>query len=296
MQQKKQRLPFWNNPKIVPYLYILPNMILFLTFMIIPIIMTFYYSMFKWNGVSAMKFIAFDNYRYLFGNEIFWKSLWNTVYYSLATVPFIMILALLFAIMLNQKLFFKGFFRSSLYVTSIISTVVAGTIFKWLFNNDVDLINYILTGMGLSKIEWSADPKWAMMMIIIATLWQRIGYNMVIYLGGLQGISSDYYEAAVIDGANTWQKFFHITLPLLRSTTVFVLITTVVHSFRSFDLIYIMTQGGPLNSTKTLVMYIYQQGFQDSYYGRASAAGVILFLILLVFTALRLYNDKRKEA
>lgn len=295
----RRKEPFWNNVKIVPYLYILPNMILFLAFMILPIIMTAYISLTNWKGMggmaslfSAKSFTGLDNYAYIFTNDVFQKSLVNTVVFTIATVPFLMILALFFAIVLNQKIHGRGFFRSAMYIPSIISTVVVGMVFIWIFNSQLGLFNYILNIFGFESIEWANDPNYAMVMIVVGTLWSRTGYNMVIYLAGLQGISPDYYEAATIDGANGWQKFRYITMPLLNSTHVFVLITCVIHSFRSFDLIYVMTKGGPLNATKTLVMYIYDMAFKMNYYGRASAAGVILFLILLIFTIIRLKTDK----
>lgn len=288
----KHRKPFWNNVKIVPYLFVLPNMLLFLCFMIIPIFMTGYYSLVKWGGMGKPVFIGLDNYIYIFGDEVFIKSIINTIVFSAATVPFLMIMSLLFAILLNQNLRFKGFFRGVLFVPSIISTVVVGMVFVWLFSDQLGFINYMLNVFGAKSIDWSTNPKMAMTMIIVGTLWSRTGYNMVIYLAALQGISPEYYEAAIIDGSNAWQKFRYITMPLLKSTHVFILITVVIYSFRSFDLIYVMTKGGPLNATKTLVMYVYDTAFKMNYYGRASASGVILFLILLIFTIIRLKTSK----
>lgn len=296
MQKKEEmymnKQPFWRNIKVVPYLYIMPNMILFLVFMIIPIFMNFYYSLTKWKGIGKPQFIGFENYTWLFSNDVFWKSVWNTVYYAVATVPLVMVLALFLAILLNTQLPFKGVFRSAIYVPAVVSTVVVGVVFMWLFQDQLGLINYLLNLMGFQSIKWGNDPKFAMIMIIVGTIWQRTGYNMVIYLAGLQGISQDYFEAATVDGANSWQKFRYITFPLLKTTHVFVLVTCIIHSFRSFDLVYTMTQGGPLNSTKTLVMYIYEMGFTKNYYGRAAAAGMVLFGAMFVLTAIRLMNNK----
>ena len=290
---KKQA--FWRNIKVVPYLYILPNMILFMVFMIIPVFMALYYSFMDWKGIGDPVFTGLENYQWLFTDDTFWKSLWNTAYYTLATVPFIMVLALFLAMLLNMALPLKGVFRAAIYLPAVVPTVVVGMIFTWLFQDQVGLINYLLNLLGIESIQWANDPKFAMIMLVVATIWQRTGYNMVIYLAGLQGISQEYYEAAIVDGASNWQRFRYLTLPLLKTTHVFVMITCIIHSFRSFDLVYTMTKGGPLNSTKTMVMYIYELAFTRSQFGRASAAGVALFTIMVVLTAVRFMNNKAEE-
>ena len=294
MREKKSGsyTPFWRNIKVVPYLYILPNMILFLTFMIIPIFMSFYYSTVKWNGLGDPKFIGLENYLYIFTDDVFIKSMFNTVYYSAVTVPILMVLSLLFAVLLNNKIPLRGLIRSSIYAPAVVSTVVVGTVFIWIFQDQLGLINYIITLLGGEGINWQNDTRFAMVMIIVATIWQKTGYNMVIYLAGLQGIPTELMEAATIDGATTWQKFRYVTLPLLKNTHMFVIITSLINSFRSFDLIYTMTQGGPLNATKTTVMYVYEQAFQKNYYGRAAAAGVVLFVLMVAFTVVQMKAKK----
>ena len=294
MREKKSGsyTPFWRNIKVVPYLYILPNMILFLTFMIIPIFMSFYYSTVKWNGLGDPKFIGLENYLYIFTDDVFIKSMFNTVYYSAVTVPILMVLSLLCAVLLNNKIPLRGLIRSSIYAPAVVSTVVVGTVFIWIFQDQLGLINYIITLLGGEGINWQNDTRFAMVMIIVATIWQKTGYNMVIYLAGLQGIPTELMEAATIDGATTWQKFRYVTLPLLKNTHMFVIITSLINSFRSFDLIYTMTQGGPLNATKTIVMYVYEQAFQKNYYGRAAAAGVVLFVLMVAFTVVQMKAKK----
>ncbi len=289
---ERTRIPFWRNIKVVPYLYIMPNMILFFVFMIIPIFMSFYSSTVKWNGMGKPKFIDIQNYLYIFHDKVFLKSIFNTFYYTVATVPLLMVLALLIAILLNSKIPLRGIIRSAIYVPAVVSTVVVGTVFTWIFQDQLGLINYIITSLGGTAIKWANDPRFAMIMLIIATVWQRTGYNMVIYLAGLQGIPTDLMEAATIDGANTWQKFRFVTLPLLKNTHMFVMITCMINAFRSFDLVYTMTQGGPLNATKTIVMYVYEQAFNKNYYGRAAAAGVVLFVFMVVLTIIRFKIEK----
>jgi len=255
--------------------------------------MTFYYSLVQWSGLGQPKFIGLKNYATIFSDRVFMLSLINTVKFTLATVPVLMVLALSLAIVLNKKIPLRGVIRSIIYMPAVVSMVAAGMIFIWMFNSQTGLINYVLEFLGFSKIDWINDPSYAMIMVIITTLWTRTGYNMVIYIAGLQSISAEYYEAAQIDGASSWQQFRFITMPLLTFTHVFIMITCVIHSFRAFDLIYTMTKGGPLNSTKTLVVYIYDMAFQKNRFGVASAAGVILFLILLVFTLIRMRIDRR---
>ena len=169
----QKKIPFWRNIKVVPYLYIMPNMILFFVFMIIPIFMSFYYSTVKWNGMGTPKFIDIQNYVYIFHDKVFLKSIFNTIYYTVATVPFLMILALFFAVLLNSAIPLRGLIRSAIYVPAVVSTVVVGTVFTWIFQDQLGLINYIITSFGGTAIKWANDPKFAMIMLIIATVWQR---------------------------------------------------------------------------------------------------------------------------
>ena len=267
-------------------------MVLFLVFMIVPILMTGWYSLVKWSGLGSPRFIGLQNYIYIFSDEVFLKSLFNTILFAATTVPLLMVFAIVFAVTLNRPIRFRSFFRSAMYLPSVISTVVTGMVFIWLFNPQLGLVNYVIMLNGGAAVEWANDPKFAMVMIVVGTLWARTGYNMVIYLASLQGISPEYYEAARIDGASGLQIFWRITMPLLKPTHAFVLITGVIYSFRSFDLIYVMTRGGPLNATKTLVVYIYDTAFALNYFGRASAGGVVLFFILLGFTIVRIKTEK----
>lgn len=291
----KAQIPFWRNIKVVPYLYIAPNMILFFIFMVIPIFMAFYYSTVKWNGMGKPLFIGLSNYVYLFKDKIFIKSIFNTFYYAAATVPFLMVLSLFFAVLLNARIPLRGLMRSAIYMPAVVSMVVVGTVFTWIFQDQLGLINYIITSCGGTAIKWAADPRFAMIMLVVAVIWHKTGYNMVIYLAGLQGIPDELLEAATIDGASTWQRFRFITLPLLRSTHMFVMVTCMIGAFRSFDIVYTMTKGGPLNATKTIAMYVYEQAFQKNYYGRASAAGIVLFVFIAALTVIRFRINRQED-
>jgi multiple sugar transport system permease protein/alpha-1,4-digalacturonate transport system permease protein len=267
-------------------------MVLFLVFMIIPIFWSGWISLLKWSGLGQPEFIGLENYFYLFKNGVFLKSFGNTLLFTFVNVPVGMALSLLFAMMLNQPIKMRGVFRTCLYLPSVISSIAVGMVFIWIFDSQLGLINYLVRMAGGTTIEWIRDPRFARLMVIITSLWGRIGYNMVIYLAALQGIPVEYFEAARIDGSSGLQAFRHITLPLLRPTHMFIMITSMINSFRAFDLIYIMTAGGPDNATKTLVVYIYDIAFRSNYFGRAAAGGMILFIILLVFTIIRIKTER----
>ncbi|MBQ7785156.1 MAG: sugar ABC transporter permease [Clostridia bacterium] len=282
------------NRKLIPYLFILPNMVLFVAFMILPIFMTGYYSLTKWNGIGPKEFIGLANYFKIFSNSVFLTSLKNTFVFSLAVVPLEMALGLLTAMLLNQPFKLRGFVRASLYLPCMISSVITGLAFMWLFDTNLGLLNYLLSLVGVAKVPWAESRQYAMLMIIITYLWHYTGSKMVIYLAALQGIPSEYYEAATVDGANGFQRFIHITIPMLKGTNLFVMITSIIESFKAFDLIHTMTGGGPRNATSTLVMYIYNTAFVNNNFGRASAAGIILFVFLFIFTLLRFRAERSK--
>jgi multiple sugar transport system permease protein len=278
-----------------PYVFIAPNMVLFLAFMVIPLLFTFYIGFHRWDILGKAVFIGLRNYLDLSEDKLFWLSIANTAYYTFATVPPIMAFALLFAILLNRGIKLKTFFRGALYIPSVISYVVIAMIWRWIFSTEYGILDFLLGAIGLQGVDWLNDPSTAMIPIIVTTLWCRIGYNLVIYLAGLQNIPETYYEASVIDGANKWQQFRYVTFPLLRTTNIFVLSMAVIWGFRSFDLIYVMTRGGPAGSTTTMVQYIYQLAFQVGKMGKASALSIILFIIIVTITLLELRVGDRKN-
>lgn len=283
------------NRKAAPYLFILPNMLLFLAFMIVPIFMTGYYSLTKWNGIGEKVFTGLANYQKILVNSTFRTALSNTFLFTLILVPLEMALGILTALLLNHPFRARGFVRAAIYMPCMVSSVITGLVFKWLFDTNLGLINYLITLAGGSKLPWAEGKQYAMVMIILTSVWHNTGAKMVIYLAALQGIPAEYQEAAMVDGASAVQRFFRITLPLLRGTTMFVLITSIISSFKTFDLIYVMTGGGPRNATTTLGMYIYNTAFVNSNFGRASAAGMILFAFLVLFTLARLRMEAKTK-
>ncbi len=265
------------------YLMILPNYIIYTVFTLIPICWTIGMSFTDYNLKTA-NFVGVSNYINIFKDEIFLKSIWNTVYYSLLTIIPIMVLPLLLALLLNRKIKGRGFFRALFYLPNILSMVAVSMAWSYLYNTQAGILNKMLNAIGLSSIPWVTDTKWAMISVAIMAVWQSLGYNAVLYLSGLQGIPDYLYEAATIDGANGVQQFFSITIPSLRPTTFFIFVMACIHSFEVFGQVYVLTQGGPLNSTTTIAHQVYLNGFEYYKMGYASAEAVVLLLIILVLT------------
>jgi multiple sugar transport system permease protein len=268
----------------VPYIFISPNIIIFAAFMLFPILFAFYMSFHEWSLIGVPQFNGLDNYVRMVHDELFWQSLGHTVVFTAGTVPTSIALGLAAAMLLNRELPARGLLRSVIFLPVIVSGVVTALVAAWIFNDNYGVINSLLKAAGLEPIPWLSSPTWAMPSIIITTLWIRIGFCMVVYLAGLQGIPSEYYDAAQVDGASGWRQFRHITWPLLTPTTFLLLVINVIFSFHVFDLIYVMTGGGPGFSTTVLVQYIYESAFASREMGYASAMGIVLYLLIVVLT------------
>ncbi|MBC7882453.1 MAG: sugar ABC transporter permease [Anaerolineae bacterium] len=230
-------------------------------------------------------FVGTANYERLFTSPRFWEVLINTVVFTFGTVVPSVALALLVAVVLNRALLFRGIIRAVYFLPTVISLVAAGVSFRWLFHPQ----GWINALFGLSGTDWLASPTWAMPVLILVALWKQIGFNVVIFLAGLGTVPASRYEAAQLDGANDWQQFWYITLPGIRPTLVFAIVTTVIFAFRSFEPVYVMTGGGPVNRTNILVYYIYQQAFGLFNFGLSAAAAVVLLVGVLLVTAVQLW-------
>nr|WP_282565504.1 sugar ABC transporter permease [Paradevosia shaoguanensis] len=267
------------------WLVLAPSLVLFLAFTVVPVISAFIISFTEWNLFNAVNFVGFGNYVGLLHDEIFLKVLGNTGYFVLVSVPIQIAIALLCALALNRGVRGQTFFRVVYFLPVVTSTVAAALVWSWLFNSNFGLINAGLSLVGVTDLpKWMGSTKWAMPAVIIVSIWQNLGYAMVLFLAGLQNIHQEVRDAAELDGATGWDRFWTITLPLLSPTMFFVLIISIIGSFQVFELVFVMTKAGPANATNTLVYYIYQNGFQFYQMGYASAAAMILFLIVLVFT------------
>jgi ABC-type sugar transport system permease subunit len=273
-----------NQKRLIPYIFIAPNIIVFTVFIFVPILFAFYISLTEWSLIGTPEFIGLGNYLAMAQDGQFWRSLYNTLIYTIGTVPTSIALGLLVAIGLNRRMPGLALLRSVFFVPVIISLVAVALIASWMFNDNYGVINAALGAVGLEGVPWLSSATWAMPSLVITTLWIRIGFCMVIYLAALQSIPVELYQAAQVDGANSWKQFRHITWPLLGPTTFLLLILNVIYSLHVFDLIYVMTGGGPGFSTTVLVQYIYQMAFQESQMGYASAVGVVLYFLLLIFT------------
>ena len=293
-RKEKVKVKYRKSEVISGYLFILPSAVLFLIFMIIPIFMGFYISLTNYDGFKTMDFIGIKNYANMFSDSYFTISLKNNVVYALTTVPGTIVLSLLLAVAVNRGLRGSGFFKTVFFFPYITSNVAVGIIWSLLFNPNSGPINNFLRGIGISSPPgWLLSTQWALPAIIIVSIWKNSGYYMIIFLAGLQSISKELYEAAEVDGAGGLTKFFRITLPLLSPTTFLVVILMTISSFQVFDLINIMTEGGPGRATNVLVYRIYQEGFKYTHFGYASAMAYFLFFVILIITVIQFIGQKK---
>jgi len=299
MQKKKSLLAQLNAQKW-SYLFIAPAVGLFFIFVLGPLIASLYWSFTEYNGIQAAKWVGMQNYSNIFFHDPrFWKSVRNTLIFTLVIPPGV-VLSLILAIAVDQRIRFKNFFRIIYFIPTVTSVIALSVIWKWLFAGEkYGLINYFLILLGLKPIDWLMSPVWTLPAIMIMSIWTGIGYNMILFLAGLQTIPSTVYEAADMDGAGTFDKFWHITLPLLKPTMVFVIIMGFIASFQVFERIYIMTEsefgiGGVLDSALTVVAYLYDVGFRKFQMGYASALGYIVFAVVFIITIINIKFIKTK--
>lgn len=291
--ESRMSLSYRQQEKTWGYIFVLPAMLGFFLFMAYPMVEGIRLSLLEWSGLGPSKWIGLANYLKLFQDRHFHKAVWNTAYYTLGILLIGVPLALILAIALNQKLRGRNFYRMAYYLPVISMMVAVSMLWKWLLSTNHGLVNYFLSFVGIPRINWLLDPKCAMPGLILMSIWKGTGFNMVVFLAGLQGISSTYYEAADIDGATWWHKFRHITLPLLSPTTFFVIITTTIHSFQIFQQAYILTEGGPQGATTTIVYYVYKNAFEWFKMGYACSQASLLFVVLIVVTLIQLKLQKR---
>ena len=266
-------------------LALLPSFIIFVVFTAYPIIYSFYLSFHDCSLLGGPKtFVGFGNYARMFASSDFKQAVANTVKYAIGTVPIGAMLSMFVALLLNKNIRGRTFYRVTYFMPVVTSMVAVAIVWAWMFDPYYGLLNALLSKIGIHGPEWLADPKWALPAVIILGIWKNLGYNMVIILAGLQDVPMELYESAEIDGAGPWQKFRFVTLPLMRATIGFVLIMSTIKSFQVFGQVYVMTGGGPMNSTMVLVYYIYRQAFEFYRSGYASAVAWFLFVVILILT------------
>jgi multiple sugar transport system permease protein len=243
---------------------------------------------------GSSTFVGLDNYIRMFQSAEFWQVLKNTAIYSIGTIPINMALSLWVAYLLNKKIAGKKFLRTAFFAPVIISPVAAALIWRWMYDPNFGLVNYFVELLGLNPVNWLNEPTAAMFALIIMSVWKTFGINMVLFSAGLQGIPESYYEAAELDGAGKWAKFWNITIPMLAPTTFFIMIMSMISSFQVFDVVYVLTSGGPLGSTKVLVFYVYEYAFKFFEMGYASAISYFLFALLFLLTMFQIKYLKSK--
>lgn len=279
------------NKQKVSYLFIALPALLFFIFQLAPVIISFFWSFTRYDVIHPPRFVGLENYKnIIFHDPLFWKAIVNTIVYVVGVVPIGICLSLLLAVAIDQRIKFKNFFKSIFFLPTVTAIVAVSVIWKWLYAGEkYGLFNYFIMKLGFEPIDWLASPEWTLVSIMVMSIWAGVGYNMVLFLAGLQTIPHVMYEAAEIDGAGFWKKFFHITLPLLKPTIVFVTMMSFIFSFQVFEQVYIMTGGqggigGVLNSALTIVAYLYDKGFQKFQMGYASALAYIIFLWIFILT------------
>jgi multiple sugar transport system permease protein len=289
----RQRAAWW---------FLAPALLVLGVFFLLPVIAALAlsltdYDLYALADLRHLRFVALHNYWDLLHQPKFWSALGHTFYFVLVGVPLSIMVSLGAALMLNSPLVrFKSFFRTALFAPVVTTVVAVAVVWRYIFNTKYGLLNYVLGAVGLHPVDWLGDPHWAMPSIILFAVWKNFGYNMIILLAGLQAIPADLYEAARIDGASAPQQFRHITLPMLGPTLLMVAILTVSGYFQLFAEPYVMTEGGPLQSTTSVLYLMYNEGFKWWNFGMASAVAFLLFVIMFVVTALMLRLGRRGEA
>ncbi|GAB3963349.1 sugar ABC transporter permease [Actinoallomurus acanthiterrae] len=285
-----------HGPRLAPYLFVLPNMLIFGIFIIYPAINAFNISRFDSRNGRIFTPVGTRNYQRLYGDQEFWAAAWHAAVFVVAYVVLSLVLAIGIALLLNQRIRFRGVFRATVFLPKLLSPVVVGLIFGWILDRRVGLLNTVLGAVGLPQPGWLTNGTLSMICVIAVAIWLHVGFYTLIILSGLQGIEPTFYEAAQIDGADAWVRLRHITLPLLGPTTMVVVILSMIEGFQAFDFIYSLTGGGPVGATTLIVQYIYEHAFRSPIrYGLAAAGSVTLFCTIFAVTLLNFWFGRRRE-
>jgi ABC-type sugar transport system permease subunit len=282
IQPQKKRKSLFQRKKILPYLLVSPYLIFVVVFVLFPVLFCFFLTFHKWNIIAPMEFIGTANYTRLVHDRLFWKAIGNTLKFLLLHIPLQLIVSLFLAQLLNQQIRAKSFFRASFFMPVIVSGVVVTILWQQLLGYDSGLINRLLVNLGVQKTGWLIDPDIAIYSIAVMATWKNVGLYVILFLVGLQTVPTQYYEAAKLEGASRWQQFYHITLPMINPTIFMVVILSTIGGFSLFIEPYIMTGGGPLNTTLSAVLYIYKQAFQ--YYNMGYSATLGFFYAIMIMT------------
>jgi len=301
MDMKKPRISKTVRDNFTAYAFILPNFLGFLIITMVPLAFSLVLSFLSWDGANPVQYVGLENFKELAGDRTFRRAFVNTFTYTAATVPLTLAAALGLALLLNQKIKARNFFRTVCFFPYVASLVAVAAVWNFLFNPSFGPVNSMLnaiTGIPFEQLpRWGASRNWAIMTAVFFTIWKNMGYYMVIYLAGLQGVNQELYEAAAIDGANVWQRFLHVTIPQLSNVTFFVTMILIINSFKVYDIFITLFAGGNnqlSNSTRVMVYQIYTTAFRALRYGYASAMAMVLFVVVLAVTLLQFYGEKRR--
>jgi ABC-type sugar transport system permease subunit len=285
-----------NNRTISSYLLITPYLLHVLVFVLFPVGFSLFLSFHEWNIIGPMNYVGTANYEKLFQDQYFIKSLRNTLVFLMIHIPLQIVIALGLAVILNEKLWFRAFFRGAFFMPVVVSGVVVTILWQQLYGFEMGSINTFLMWLGFDKVGWLIDPVWAMPSIAIMATWKNVGLYVILFLVGLQSVPKSLYEASELEGATRWQQFWHITLPVINPTVIMVMILSTIGGFSLFIEPYVMTGGGPLNSTLSSVLYIYKQGFFYYHMGYAATLGLILALIILTVVFIQRLVIEKKQS
>lgn len=282
----------WRNAGWVVF-FLAPSAVPLIAFTIVPMLMSAWVSLHEWNLIKPMAFVGLDNYRHLVSDPSTRSVFWHTLLYVAGYLPLVYLGGLSLALALNRRMPGQAFFRAAYFLPVVTSWVVVALVWKWLLNPSTGLVNHLLGAAGLGQPGWWTDPAWAMASVVLASAWKDLGFVMVILLAGLQAIPGDVLEAASVDGASGWRRFWHITLPLLSTSTFFVVVISLINGFQVFDQVFVMTGGGPDDASQVVVGRIYDLTFRYGRAGEASALSWLLFVVILLITAIQIRGQKR---
>lgn len=281
---------------LIGWSFILPNFLGFGFLTLLPVLILFYMAFTDWNIFGKADFTGLANFTRLLGDGSFKNAFWNTIYYAAMHIPLTLVVSLGLALLLNNKLRGVAFFRTAAFFPYITSIVAIAVVWNLLFSPEYGPINAILRMIGMSNPPgWLTSTTWALPAVVIVSTWRDMGYYMILFLAGLQTVPAELHEAARVDGANVWERFLNVTLPCLRPTSFFVTVMLTINAFKIFDLILVMTEGGPGQATMVLSQFIYRKGFEESQFGYASAAAVVLFLLCIIVTIVQFIWNKRRS-
>jgi len=283
------------SQKISAYILLLPYFALFFVFFLIPAMTILPMSFTRWSLLDKPKWVGFDNYFHLFSDKLFWKATGNTFLYTIMVTILLTVLGLLLALLLNHKIRGRVIGRIFVIIPYVISSAAAGVVWKWMYNQNYGIINSYMRALSLPVLPFLTNPKWALGSIVLMNAWWSVGFNTIIYLAALQGIPEELYEAAQVDGANDFQLFRYITLPFLKPITLYVTVLCAANSFQMFDEAYMMTQGGPVGSTATLVFRIYNTAFEAFRFGEAATISVVTMLFIVILSVVQFKLNRGGE-